>query len=163
VEILPASSNFAIATEFSTLATAVTQVGLVDALSDPEATHPRVCPTTTPLVPPLLVFHSPLDPGIQEAPHGDLSCIMPVLLVLFTHRLKLQPDITMLNGRFSRFVARSDTAVTVTTTAGQATVITADVEGSNGSISLMAFCVVSIGATVIDLDAANYSTSFVDR
>jgi hypothetical protein len=48
----------------------------------------------------------------------------------------------------------------VTTTAGQATVITADVEGSNGCISLMAFCVVSIGATVIDLDAANYSTLF---
>jgi len=69
-------------------------------------------------------------------------------------------DITMMNGEMLT-VIKTGTAVTVTTTAGQtATVTMADVEGSNGVVHIIDGVLVpsSIGSSVIDLAAADYST-----
>jgi transforming growth factor-beta-induced protein len=68
-------------------------------------------------------------------------------------------DITMLNGEMLT-LTKADTTVTVTTISGQAiTVITADLEGTDGVVHIVDGVLVpsSIGASVIDL-GSDYST-----
>jgi uncharacterized surface protein with fasciclin (FAS1) repeats len=78
---------------------------------------------------------------------------------VFTSELDATQEVEMLNGEMLT-VTKTNTTVTVATTAGQtATVITADLEGSNGVVYIIDGVLVpsSIGVSVIDL-SANYST-----
>jgi transforming growth factor-beta-induced protein len=144
----------------STLVTAVTTADLTQAFSDPEAT--------------LTVF-APDDDAFGGLPAGLLQALLTpgfkkhLTEILFFHvfadagvlssAIAATQNIVMVNGE-SLTVNKSDTAITVTTTAGQtATVTTVDVEGSNGVVHIIdgVLAPSSIGATVIDL-GAKYST-----
>jgi uncharacterized surface protein with fasciclin (FAS1) repeats len=140
--------DLAVATpSLSTLATVVTTAELAEALSDPEANL--------------------TDNGAFGALPFDLldSLLTPVFKKHLTEILfydvfadgavlssapAATQDITMLDGEILT-VTRTDTTVTVATTAGQtATVITIIVEGSNGAVHIIDGVLLpsSIGATV---------------
>jgi transforming growth factor-beta-induced protein len=152
--------ELAVATpSLSTLVTAVTAADLATALGNPNAT--------------LTVF-APDNDAFAKLPDGLLTTLLTpgfkmhltdILLyhvfgdaAILSSALADTQDITMLNGEMLT-VTKSNTTVTVTTTFGQsATVIMADVEGSNGVVHVIDGVLVpsSIMATVISL-VANYS------
>jgi transforming growth factor-beta-induced protein len=153
--------DLAVATaDLSTLVTAVTEAGLADALSDPQAT--------------LTVF-APSNNAFSALPNGLLDALLTpgfkkhlteiLLYHVFTESAILSADlgaaqdITMLNGE-ALTVTKTGFGATVTTTSGQVVqIITADVEGSNGVVHIINGVLVpsSIGASVIDL-GSDYST-----
>jgi uncharacterized surface protein with fasciclin (FAS1) repeats len=152
--------DLAVATpSLSTLVTAVTTADLATALSDPNATLTVFAPDNdafAALAPGLLT--TLLTPGFQMHLKRVLLYHVFSDAAILSTALAASQNITMMNGEMLT-VTKSDTTVTVTTTDGQmATVIMADVEGSNGVVHIIdGVLMPNIMVTVIALDD-NYST-----
>jgi transforming growth factor-beta-induced protein len=153
--------DVAVATAFlSTLVTAVTTAGLVDALNDPAATLTVFGPTNGAFSAlPEGFFGALLTRGFRKHLQAILLYHVFSVDAVLSTELAATQDIEMFNGEMLT-VTKTDTAVTVTTTKGQtANVVMKDVEGSNGVLHVIdgVLSPSSIGATVIDM-RANYST-----
>jgi transforming growth factor-beta-induced protein len=144
----------------STLVVAAVTVGPPTALTDPAATTTAFPPSNDAFgALPDGLLDTLLTPGFKAHLTEILLYHIFADAIVLSSALAATQDITMLNGEVLT-VAASDTGVTVTTTAGQtATVIMADLQGSNGVMHIIDGVLVpsSIGASVIDL-GSDYST-----
>jgi transforming growth factor-beta-induced protein len=153
--------DIALQTEsLSTLVTAVTAADLVDALNDPEISVTVLAPDNDALGTLATgLLDMLLTPGFKKHLQEILLYHVYAGGAVLSSAFAATQEVEMLNGELLT-VNKTDTAVTVTTTRGQtATVIMADLDGSNGVVHIIDGVLVpsSIGATVIDL-GASYST-----
>lgn len=143
----------------STLVTAVTTAELATALSA-NATFTVLAPDNDAFAAlPTGTLSALLTPGFKAHLTEILLYHVYAEAAILSTALAATQDITMMNGEILT-VAKSDTAVTVTTTTGQMqTVTTADVVGTNGVVHIINGVLLpsSIGMTVIDLGSV-YST-----